>query len=87
MASSPTRQHRLQRSELAIPATSEHFFAKAAVGPADSVFLDLEDAVAPSRREEARAKAVAGINGVDWGNKTLSVRINGLTTRWALQDL
>ena len=78
---------RIQRSELAVPATSKQFFEKAARGPADSIFLDLEDAVAPSRREEGRANAVAALNTVDWGQKTISVRVNGLTTPWAISDI
>ena len=78
---------RLQRSELAVPATSEKFFEKAARGPADSLFLDLEDAVAPSRRVEARATAVRALNELDWGTKTVSVRVNGLTTPWAISDI
>lgn len=78
---------RLQRSELAVPATSEHFFAKAAKGPADAIFLDLEDAVAPDRRYEARAKAVTALQEIDWGSKIVAVRVNGLRTRWALDDI
>ena len=78
---------RLQRSELAVPATSEKFFDKAARGPADSLFLDLEDAVAPNRRVEARATAVRALNELDWGTKTVSVRVNGLTTPWAISDI
>ncbi len=78
---------RLQRSELAVPATSEPFFEKAARGPADSLFLDLEDAVAPNRRVEARTNAVRALNEVDWGKKTVSVRVNGLTTPWAIADI
>jgi malyl-CoA/(S)-citramalyl-CoA lyase len=78
---------RLQRSELAVPATSEHFFAKAATGPADSIFLDLEDAVAPAFRTEARAKAVEALTRLDWGRKTVSVRVNGLSTPWAISDI
>lgn len=70
-----------------MPATSTQFFAKAARGPADSLFLDLEDAVAPSRRVEARANAVAALNEIDWGDKTVSVRVNGLTTPWAISDI
>ena len=78
---------RLQRSELAVPATSEPFFEKAARGPADSLFLDLEDAGAPNRRVEARANAVRALNEVDWEKKTVSVRVNGLTTPWAIADI
>lgn len=78
---------RLQRSELAVPATSQRFFEKARTGPADALFLDLEDAVAPARREEARANAVAALDGLDWGTKTVSVRVNGLGTPWAVSDI
>jgi malyl-CoA/(S)-citramalyl-CoA lyase len=82
-----TRKFRLQRSELAVPATAEKFFEKAARGPADSVFLDLEDAVAPSRRHEARENAVRALGAIDWGAKTMSVRVNGLATSWGLSDI
>src|ERR1700730_9196519 len=80
-------QSRLQRSELAVPATSEKFFEKAARGPADSLFLDLEDAVAPNRRHEARANAVRALDEINWGTKTVSVRVNGLATPWGLSDI
>jgi malyl-CoA/(S)-citramalyl-CoA lyase len=82
-----SRPDRLQRSELAVPATSPKFFEKAANGPADSLFLDLEDAVAPSRREEARANAVKALEEVDWGRKIVSVRVNDLGTPWAISDI
>jgi malyl-CoA/(S)-citramalyl-CoA lyase len=81
------RRPRLQRSELAVPATSERFFAKACASKADTLFFDLEDAVADGRKEEARAKAIQAINQLDWGNKTLAVRVNGLDTPWALRDI
>ncbi len=81
------RRQRLQRSELAVPATSERFFEKAANGPADVIFLDLEDAVADRFKEEARAKAIAAINGIDWGNKAIAIRVNGLDTEWGLRDI
>lgn len=81
------RRERLQRSELAVPATSERFFEKACRSAADVVFLDLEDAVALRLKDDARAKAVLAINQLDWGTKTLAVRINGLDTPWALRDL
>jgi malyl-CoA/(S)-citramalyl-CoA lyase len=81
------RSVRVQRSELAVPATSEHFFERAARGPADFVFLDLEDAVAPARKPEARELAICALNELDWRDKTLAVRINGLDTEWAHRDL
>ena len=85
MQQSPTS--RLQRSELAVPATSPRFFAKAAAGDADVVFLDLEDAIAPTRKEEARKGAVQALVEHDWGRKTMAVRVNGLDTPWALRDI
>lgn len=81
------RPERLQRSELAVPATSPRFFAKAAASAADVIFLDLEDAVAPHAKDEARANAVAALNEIDWGTKTMAVRVNGLDTAWALRDI
>ncbi|ATE67206.1 HpcH/HpaI aldolase/citrate lyase family protein [Rhizorhabdus dicambivorans] len=81
------RPLRLQRSELAVPASSEKFFEKAARGPADSLFLDLEDAVAPDQRVAARAAAVKALGEVDWGQKIVSVRVNGLGTIWGLDDI
>jgi len=81
------RSSRVQRSELAVPATSERFFARAAQSAADFVFLDLEDAVAPARKPEAREIAIRALNEIDWGRKTLAVRINGLDTEWAHRDI
>jgi malyl-CoA/(S)-citramalyl-CoA lyase len=86
-AAHQSRRQRLQRSELAVPATSTQFFEKAAKGPADSIFLDLEDAIAPDRRIEARECAVRALDEIDWGAKTVSVRVNGLDTPYALADL
>ncbi len=83
----PPKRQRLQRSELAVPATSERFFAKASAGNADFIFLDLEDAVADRLKEEARAKAIKAINEIDWRNKTVAVRVNGLDTIWGLRDI
>jgi len=81
------RPTRLQRSELAVPATNPRFFAKASASDADTLFLDLEDAVAPAQKEQARAQAIEALNEVDWGTKTVAVRVNGLDTPWALQDI
>jgi len=82
-----SRRERLQRSELAVPATSEHFFQKARDSAADVIFFDLEDAVAAHLKEHARMKAIQAINHFDWGNKSIAVRINGLDTCWALRDI
>lgn len=77
----------LRRSELATPATNDRMFAKAAASDADLVFLDLEDAVTPALREEARGKAVYALNDLDWGATVRAVRINGIQTRWAYGDI
>lgn len=81
------RRRRAQRSELAVPATSGRFFAKARASAADVVFLDLEDAVADRRKEEARTLAIEALRHGDWGDKTMAVRVNGLDTPWALRDI
>lgn len=78
---------RRQRSELSVPASSGRFFAKAAASDADAVVLDLEDGVAPDRKEAARAAAIAAINGLDWGRRILSVRVNGIGTPWFHRDI
>ncbi len=78
---------RVNRSELAVPGSSPNMFEKAAKSAADVVFLDLEDAVAPDMKEQARKNVIEAINDIDWGNKTLSVRINGLDTHWMYRDL
>ncbi len=81
------RRFRVQRSELAVPATSDRLFEKAAKSSADFVFLDLEDTVAPESKNDARLKVIAALNDIDWGTKTMSVRINALDTEWAHRDI
>ncbi|MES2846813.1 MAG: CoA ester lyase [Pseudomonadota bacterium] len=85
----PLRRQRLQRSELAVPASNPTMIDKAADGPADYVFLDLEDAVAPPEKEQARRNAVQALNDIDWAakGKTVSVRINGLDTHYMYRDV
>lgn len=81
------RRFRLHRSELAVPATSERFFLKAADSAADVVFIDLEDAVAPNQKVAARKLAIDAINTIDWRSKTVAVRVNGLDTEWGYRDI
>ena len=78
---------RLNRSELAVPGSNERALQKAASLPADVVFLDLEDAVAPADKPQARKNIIKAVNEVDWGSKTLSVRINGLDTHYMYRDV
>ena len=85
----PLRRQRLQRSELAVPASNTAMIDKAADGPADYVFLDLEDAVAPPEKDQARRNAVQALNDIDWAGKgkTVSIRINGLDTHYMYRDV
>jgi len=78
---------RLHRSELAVPGTNPALFEKAAKSAADIVFLDCEDAVAPDDKERARSNIVQALNDIDWGAKTLMVRINGLDTHYMYRDV
>ena len=85
----PDPSPRLRRSLLAVPASSEKMAAKALGLDADAVFLDLEDAVAPDEKDAARALAVESLTKMDWrgSGKTISVRINGLATGFAEDDI
>ena len=55
--------------------------------PADEVFMDLEDSVAPLAKEQARGNVVDALKNNDWGDKTVVVRINSIDTQWAADDL
>lgn len=78
---------RLRRSELSVPASNPRMIEKALASPADLVFLDLEDAVAPAQKEAARKNVVAALSDLDWGNKVRAVRVNGADTQWAHDDV
>ena len=78
---------RLNRSELAVPGSQAQMFEKAAKSDVDVIFLDLEDAVAPDEKEQARKNIIAALNEIDWGHKTMSIRINGLDTHYMYRDV
>jgi malyl-CoA/(S)-citramalyl-CoA lyase len=78
---------RLNRSELAVPGSQPQLFEKAAKSAADVIFLDLEDAVAPDDKAQARKNIITALHDIDWGTKTLSVRINGLDTHYMYRDV
>jgi malyl-CoA/(S)-citramalyl-CoA lyase len=78
---------RLIRSLLAVPATSARFLEKAAQSPADAIFIDLEDAVIADLKVKARGNAIAALNQLDWGKRSVSVRVNGLDTPWGCRDI
>lgn len=78
---------RLNRSELAVPGSQPEMFEKAAKLDVDVIFLDLEDAVAPDEKEQARKNIIKALNNIDWGKKSMSVRINGLDTHYMYRDV
>lgn len=78
---------RLNRCELAVPGSNVKLFEKAAKSAADVIFLDLEDAVAPDDKPQARKNIVQALQDIDWGRKTMSVRINGLDTHYMYRDV
>ncbi|MDE2258869.1 MAG: CoA ester lyase, partial [Betaproteobacteria bacterium] len=78
---------RLHRSELAVPGSNPGLFEKAARSASDIIFLDLEDAVAPDDKAQARKNIIQGLNDIDWGRKTMMIRINGLDTHYMYRDV
>jgi citrate lyase subunit beta/citryl-CoA lyase len=78
---------RPRRSCLAVPGSSLKMLDKARTLPADQVFLDLEDAVAPLAKPDARKNIVAALNEGDWGARARVVRVNDLTTPWTYRDV
>lgn len=78
-------QH-LHRSELCVPASSVHMLEKSTAASADYVMLDLEDAVAPDDKPQARANAIDALHELDWGATSVSLRINGLDTPYCYRD-
>src|SRR5215475_8809242 len=78
---------RPRRSCLSVPGSSPKMLGKAQGLPSDQVFLDLEDAVAPLAKPEARKNIVAALNDGDWGGKIRVVRVNDLTTPWTYRDV
>ncbi len=81
------RMDRLYRSKLFVPGSRPDFFEKAAKSAADVICLDLEDAVADGDKDQARKNIVEALNDVEWGNKTITVRINGLDTHRCYRDV
>ena len=78
---------RLHRSELAVPGSQPKLFEKAAASGADVIFLDLEDAVAPDDKEQARKNIIEALNDIDWTGHVMTVRINGLDTHYMYRDV
>ena len=83
----PTPAARPNRCQLFGPGSRPALFEKMAASAADVINLDLEDSVAPDDKAQARANIIEAIGDVDWGRKTLSVRINGLDTPFWYRDV
>ena len=83
----PTTPARPNRCQLFGPGSRPAIFEKMASSDADVINLDLEDSVAPTDKDSARANIIKAISDVDWGDKTLSVRINGLDTPYWYRDV
>ncbi|MBX6426777.1 MAG: CoA ester lyase [Variibacter sp.] len=78
---------RPRRSLLYMPATNARAIDKARTLPVDGVILDLEDAIAPDAKAEARARAVEAVKAGGFGRREVFIRINGLDTPWGIDDL
>lgn len=83
----PIAPARPNRCQLFGPGSNTKLFAKMAASAADVVNIDLEDSVAPNDKAQARSNTIEAINTIDWGNKYLSVRINGLDSEWWYRDV
>ena len=87
MLATMTETLRPRRSCLAVPGSNPRFLEKAKSLPADQVFLDLEDAVAPLAKPAARKNIVAALNEGGWGDRIRVVRVNDVTTHWTYRDV
>ena len=81
------KKTRLHRSELAVPGSNVQMLEKAPTLGADIVMLDLEDAVAPDDKEQARVNVIEALRELDWSAPSVSVRINGLDTHYCYRDI
>ena len=82
-----TPKRRLRRSAHFIPGPNEKMLGKALDSAADMLILDLEDAVPPSSKREARKEIASWLGEVDFGSKEVAVRINPLETPWGIGDV
>jgi citrate lyase subunit beta/citryl-CoA lyase len=80
-------EFRPRRSVLYMPSSNERALEKAKTIPCDGLILDLEDAVAPDAKPAARAAACAAVTSGEYGNRELTIRVNGADTEWHADDL
>src|SRR5262245_11023412 len=82
-----TRAYRARRTTLAVPGSNPRFIVRAREQAVDEVFLDLEDAVAPAEKEQARGQVARALRDGGWGGRIRAVRVNDARTRWAYRDV
>jgi citrate lyase subunit beta/citryl-CoA lyase len=78
---------RPRRSVLYMPGANERALEKAQAIPADALILDLEDAVAPDAKPEARERVCAAATSGAYGTREIAIRANGIGTQWHDDDL
>lgn len=78
---------RPRRSVLYMPGSNARAMEKAREIPADALILDLEDAVAPDAKEEARAQVIGAVAQGGYGKREIVIRVNGLDTPWGIDDI
>src|SRR5690348_12588520 len=78
---------RLLRSMLFVPTTSERFFAKAIASEADGIIFDLEDSVVEDQKAAGRKILISALNKLDFGRKSVAVRINGVESEHMYKDV
>ena len=83
----PASPSRPNRCQLFGPGSRPEILPKMATSAADVINLDLEDSVSPNDKAQARKNIIDAIGDIDWGTKTLSVRINGLDTPYWYRDV
>ena len=81
------RHLKIRRTILAVPGSNPKMIEKARSLEVDAIFLDLEDAVAPLAKVEARQIVITELNNDGFGERIKTVRINDLSTKWAKDDL
>ena len=75
------------RSALYMPASNQRAMDKARDLPCDAVIFDLEDAVAPDAKEQAREQVLAQVQAGGYGARKLVVRVNSIDSPWGEDDL
>ncbi|MCH7635575.1 MAG: CoA ester lyase [Proteobacteria bacterium] len=78
---------RLNRSQLFVLANRPETFEAAATSEADVIMFEIEDAIPPEEKPQARKNIIEALNDIDWGKKSISMRINGLDTPYMYRDL